>query len=55
MKIRTVWEEVSRTHWGRPHEEVRRALQESADRWEVPIDTDFSCRAALNIHGGSWE
>lgn len=55
MKIRTVWEEVCSTHWGRPYEEVKKALTESADRWEVPIHSDFAAKAALEISCYSWE
>ncbi|MGW1890636.1 hypothetical protein ACWCP6_10330 [Streptomyces sp. NPDC002004] len=55
MRIRMVWEKVSSTHWGRPFDEVKDALTATAHQWEVPIDSAFANRAALEIHGGSWE
>ncbi|MGW5354185.1 hypothetical protein ACWERV_27145 [Streptomyces sp. NPDC004031] len=55
MRYRAVWEEVSTTHWARPFEEAKDALQAAAQRWGVSIDDTTAAKAAWQIHGGSWE
>lgn len=55
MRYRAVWEEVSTTHWARPFEEVKDALQAVAQHWGVAVDDATVTKAALQIHGGSWE
>ncbi|WP_218108455.1 hypothetical protein, partial [Actinacidiphila rubida] len=49
MRCRAVWEEVSITHWSRPFEEVKDALQASAQRWGVVIDDGTATKAAWQI------